>query len=71
MKERHKSGWRIEARAFLQNINAHIGQDYHTLTSSQVDLVLEAAVRFKYQKPKNANGSRARYFYNLMQRRAS
>jgi hypothetical protein len=60
----------MNARAFLHGINASVGQDFHTLSSAQVDLILQAANRDRYQKPKNANGSTARYYYNLMQRRA-
>lgn len=71
MKQRHTQGARAYARAVLAAANVAVGQDYHTLTSSQVDRVLEEADRIKYRKPPNANGSRARYFHDLLQRRAS
>lgn len=70
MKSRHVDCHRVSARAFLSNINAAVGQDFNTLSASQVDMVLREADRVRYQKPKNANGSRARYFYERMQRHA-
>lgn len=70
MKARHVEAYRTDARAILQAINAHVGQDFDTLRSSQVDELLVEADRVRYRKPKNANGSRGRYFYTLMQRRA-
>lgn len=70
MKPRHVAGARQNAQAVLAAINAAIGQDFHTLTTSQIELVLEEADRVRYQRPRNANGSRARYFYQLLQRQA-
>jgi hypothetical protein len=43
--------------------------DYHTLSSAQVEVVLEQAKLSKYSKPKDANGSRARYFFYAVQRK--
>lgn len=43
-------------------------KDFHTLTSREVDAVLAEADRQKYRKPKSAGGSRARYFYQKLQR---
>jgi hypothetical protein len=45
-----------------------IRADFHTLTSAQVDAVLEQAQVSGYRKPVNANGSRARYFFSAVQR---
>lgn len=70
MKARHVDAYRTDARAILANINAAIGQDFDTLQASQVDALLAEADIRRYQKPKNANGSRGRYFYQLIQRRA-
>ena len=42
--------------------------DFHTLNSSQVSVLLEFADEFKYRKPKNANGSRGRYFHAYLVR---
>ena len=58
------------ARAFLETIDSAVGQDFYTLSSSQVDAVLAEADRVRYRQPRNANGSRARYFFERMQREA-
>jgi hypothetical protein len=70
MKRRHIEGARQNARAVLAMTHASVGQDFHTLSSEQVDVILAEADRVKYQKPKNANGSRGRYFYQKLQRDA-
>ena len=43
-------------------------RDFHELSSSNVDELLKAADHYKYRKPKNANGSRSRYFFARLQR---
>lgn len=43
--------------------------DFFTLPPSAIELLLEEADRQKYRKPKNANGSRGRYFYTAIQRK--
>jgi hypothetical protein len=70
VKARHAAAYRSDARAYLARWNVSLGQDFHTLKRSQVDLILADADRERYKKPENANGSRARYFYSLIQRRA-
>lgn len=47
-----------------------IARDFHTLTSDEVERLLAEADRVKYRKPRNANGSRARYFHAKLQREA-
>lgn len=42
---------------------------FHTLRSSQVESLLAWANHYKYRAPKNANGSRARYFHAMLIRR--
>jgi hypothetical protein len=42
--------------------------DFHTLSSIQVEALLVEADAVKYRKPKNANGSRARYFHAFLTR---
>lgn len=59
-----------DAREILSRIHAERGQDFHTLRSEQVESLLAFADQRKYRKPKNANGSRGRYFYQMLQRRA-
>lgn len=48
----------------------HMGRDFHALPSSAVDSIIAAADRARYRKPRNANGSRARYFHAHLQRRS-
>ena len=43
-------------------------KDFYTLSSSEVAQVLELADLVKYRKPKQANGSRGRYFFAYLQR---
>jgi hypothetical protein len=61
---------RLNARMILANLNIAVGQDFHTLSAETVDNLLREAGLARYQKPRNANGSRARYFHDLLQRRA-
>jgi hypothetical protein len=70
MKAKHREGNRQYALSLFRLWNVSTKQDFHTLSASQVSMILEEAERVGYQKPKNANGSRARYFYCLQQRRA-
>lgn len=70
MKQRHTEAYRTNSRAILASLRIAIGQDFHTLSSSQVDGLLAVADEHRYRKPHNANGSRARYFHELLQRRA-
>jgi len=48
--------------------NIPLGRDFCTLRSSEVERVLDAADSVKYRRPKNANGSRGRYFYARLTR---
>lgn len=59
-----------QARGVLTACGIARGTDFHTLSTSTVESLLAWADHYKYRKPKNANGSRGRYFHNLMQRRA-
>ena len=70
MKERHKAGAKLNAIETLNSLSIHIGQDFRTLSRDQVDNLLAEANRVRYQKPARANGSRARYFHDLLQRQA-
>ena len=71
MKQQHKQGYRLNAIMILRALKIAVGQDFYTLRESQVDALHEAADEAKYQKPKNANGSRARYFHDKLQRHAA
>jgi len=45
-----------------------LNADFHTLGIVMVERIIAAADEWKYRKPMNANGSRARYFYAYMNR---
>lgn len=59
---------RFEACSILRELRIPVGEDFHVLSSSKVSDLLEVADRLKYRKPKNANGSRGRYFHERVQR---
>lgn len=59
------------ARATLKSCGIDVGANFHALRSEHVDKLLSAAKEHKYRKPKNANGSTARYFHERLQRHAS
>ncbi len=56
-----------EARAILAKLDG----DFHALSSAQVERLLQEADLVGYRKPKNASGSRGRYFFAYLQRLAS
>lgn len=58
------------ARQILRNCAIPIGADFHTLPSGKVFSLLCWMDSCGYRKPRNANGSRGRYFHDMMQRRA-
>jgi hypothetical protein len=45
--------------------------DFHTLGSSQVAALVHWADCHRYRQPANANGSRARSFYSMVERKAA
>lgn len=62
---------RTDAHDHLARAHVPVGSDFHKLSTTQVDDLLREADRVKYRKPKNANGSRARYFHAYLERAAS
>lgn len=58
-----------QAREILARCNAR-NIDFHTLSSEQVEMLLASADAVKYRKPRNANGSRGRYFHAYLSRLA-
>lgn len=60
-----------EARRILEWCGIPLGAGFYTLSSEQVDALLVQADNWRYRKPANANGSRARYFHAFMQRMAA
>ena len=59
------------ARATLARCGVPYPSDFHRLGSAQVEALLKEAKAAGYRQPKNANGSRARYFHVRMQRHAA
>lgn len=69
-QQRHADANRQNALALFRNLNIGVDQNFFTLNNFQVCGLLEEADRVRYQKPKYANGSRARYFHARLQRQA-
>ena len=59
---------RFEAASFAHNYSIDLSKDFFTLSPFEVGRVLDAADQWKYRKPKQANGSRGRYFFAALQR---
>lgn len=74
MRSSLREVYRTDARAILSNARIPVhttgAPDFHQLRSEQIDALMEQADIRRYQKPKGANGSRARYFYQMLLRRA-
>ena len=62
---------RHEARTMLETCGVPIGAEYYALRSAQVDALIAMADKYRYCKPRNANGSRSRYFHEMLQRKAA
>ena len=54
--------------AIMNQFGIPAGEDFDTLRSTMVEKILEAANASNYRAPRNANGSRARYFYAYLNR---
>ncbi len=67
--DRDQQRW--TAQNVLARCGVPIGAAFHALYSDQVAALLREAKAMHYRQTKNANGSRARYFHDLMQRRAA
>jgi hypothetical protein len=70
VKPKHAASERLNAQETLKSLRIPLGADFHTLSRDTVEALLVEADRVRYQKPPRANGSRARYFHDLLQRRA-
>lgn len=57
-----------QALEIAQRFNIPLNVDFHALPANTVERIIDAANEHKYRKPKNANGSRARYFHALLVR---
>ena len=54
----------VKATLSAQGID--FAEDFHTLPSSKVDLLVEAAKACGYRKPASASGRTARYFFQYL-----
>ena len=59
---------KIDAWALCTSFGIDPRQDWHAMPSAMKDSVLAAADARRYRKPKNANGSRGRYFAEYLRR---
>ena len=59
------------ARIALYDIRGIGSKDFHALNSEQVEKIISLADSRGYRAPKNAKGSRARYFYAYLERVAA
>lgn len=59
-----------QARNILRLCHIDPKEDFHAIGSARVSMLLIAADQLKYRKPRNANGSRGRYFHAMLVRKA-
>lgn len=59
------------ARGLAVSYGFPLNADFHSLTASQAEAVISAADACGYRKPKNANGSRGRYFHAALRRNSN
>lgn len=61
-----------DAREVLRHceLDPHNPPDFFTLRADTVGLLLNEARNYRYRKPRNANGSRGRYFYRYVLQQA-
>jgi hypothetical protein len=57
-----------DASRILSLCNITPKVDFSTLSTNQVDDLVAESIRYGYRKPKNANGSRGRYFHAYLTR---
>lgn len=57
-----------DARNIAARHGFPLGADFHTLGADAVSGVLTAAHAYGYRQPRQANGSKARYFHAFLQR---
>lgn len=59
-----------DARAILTLAGCTLASDFHALQSSKVEALRVHADARRYKAPKNANGSRLRYWHSYLVRLA-
>jgi hypothetical protein len=57
-----------DARDTFHRLRIDPSVDFFTLGYDDIEALLAEADRVRYRKPKNANGSRARYFHARLER---
>ena len=57
-----------EARALASTFGFNPLEDFHAMSTASKEAVVRAADSVKYRQPKNANGSRGRYFAAYIRR---
>lgn len=62
---------KADARALAALYRIPLDRDFHALPSDTVESIIAAADSVKYRRPRNANGSRARYFHARLVRLAN
>lgn len=62
---------RSEAYDIAQRVGVPVSKDFHTLSSFTVERILIEADARRYRKSRFAPGSRARMFWQYVQRRAA
>lgn len=59
---------RADAVSIASQFGFPLNRDFHSLSSDTVQRIIDAADSERYRTPRNANGSRARYFYARLNR---
>lgn len=62
---------KADARDLAARYGIDLERDFHALPSEQVERIIAAADSVRYRAPRNANGSRARYFHARLVRTAN
>ncbi len=62
---------RFDALAKLNSLHIPLDVDFHALPNDAVCRLVDAAKAEHYRKPKNANGSTARYYHARLMRAAN
>jgi hypothetical protein len=57
---------RADAIEMLRDCDVPLDSNFHALRTVQVASLLEAARHYGYRAPRNANGSRGRYFHAML-----
>lgn len=70
-KQKRKRAECNTAQMILARLGIKRGTDFHTIERSKVAELLIESVAARYRHPKDANGSRALYFHERLQRQAN